>query len=64
MRLFRALRGLSQAEVAHSIGRSQAWLSQIERGYLEPSSSDLDKLALALRVDASFLTKNTKRPAS
>ncbi len=36
--------------MAFRIHRSQAWLSQIERGNLEPSFLDLDKRALTPRV--------------
>ena len=41
----RLAHGLSQGIAARRIGKSQAWLSQAERGYFEPSHKDLKKIA-------------------
>lgn len=44
----RFLAGISQDEVAHSIGISQAKLSRIERGYLRPSPKEAEAIAKIL----------------
>ena len=37
LRMSRILQGLSQAELGRRIGRSMAWVSLVERGYLCPT---------------------------
>jgi len=55
--LHRRRRGLSQAAVAGLIGRSESWLSQVERGLRSVDSySALRDLARVLRVDITTLT--------
>ena len=52
----RAMKGLTQADLAKRIGRSQSWLSQIEQGTLQPSEVDQALICRTLRVtpDAIF----------
>lgn len=53
----RRRRGMSQAALARLIGRSESWLSQVERGLrLIDSHSALTALAESLRVDVTELT--------
>ena len=48
----RRRRGLSQAALAGLVGRSESWLSQVERGKRAiDSHSVLSRLAEVLRVD-------------
>ncbi len=55
--IFRRRRGLSQAAVAGLIGRSESWLSQVERGvrFVDKMSVMLD-FARVLHVDVDALT--------
>lgn len=49
--------GLSQAALAGLVGRSESWLSQVERGLRQVDShSVLLSLAEVLRVDVAELT--------
>src|SRR5215470_7044365 len=53
----RRRRGLSQAALAGLVGRSESWLSQVERGLRQVDShSVLMSLAEVLRVDVAELT--------
>ena len=53
----RRRRGLSQAVLAGLVGRSESWLSQVERGKRGVDShSVLARLAEVLRVDIEELT--------
>ncbi len=53
----RRRRGLSQAALAGLVGRSESWLSQVERGLREVDShSILTSLAEVLRVEVADLT--------
>ncbi|MEN3269270.1 helix-turn-helix transcriptional regulator [Pseudonocardia sp.] len=53
----RRRRGLSQAAVAGLVGRSESWLSQVERGLRNVDSYPvLRDLARVLRVDITALT--------
>ena len=53
----RRRRGLSQAALAGLVGRSESWLSQVERGLREVDSHTvLNALAEILRVDVAELT--------
>ncbi len=55
--LHRRRRGLSQAAVAGLVGRSESWLSQVERGLCDVDSyTALRDLARVLRVDIATLT--------
>jgi transcriptional regulator with XRE-family HTH domain len=54
---YRRRRGLSQAALAGLIGRSESWLSQVERGVRSVDRlSVLLDLARVLRVDVEALT--------
>lgn len=54
---YRRRRGLSQAAVAGLVGRSESWLSQVERGLRDVDSYRvLRDLARVLRVDVDALT--------
>lgn len=53
----RRRRGLSQAVLAGLVGRSESWLSQVERGKRDiDSHSVLTRLAEILRVDVAEIT--------
>jgi transcriptional regulator with XRE-family HTH domain len=53
----RRRRGLSQSALAGLVGRSESWLSQVERGLRQVDShSVLTALAEILRVDVTELT--------
>jgi transcriptional regulator with XRE-family HTH domain len=57
IRAYRRRRGLSQAALAHLVGRSESWLSQVERGLLPVENLGvLARLADLLRVDVRILT--------
>jgi transcriptional regulator with XRE-family HTH domain len=59
----RRRRGLSQAAVAGLVGRSESWLSQVERGLRTVDSySVLRDLARVLRVDIGTLTGSGGEP--
>jgi|SaaInlStandDraft_2_1057019.scaffolds.fasta_scaffold1061061_1 transcriptional regulator with XRE-family HTH domain len=55
IRLHRFLARKSQSDVAVVIGRSQGWVSQIERGYRKPTPEDITSIAGAIGVDPSVL---------
>ena len=58
----RRRRGLSQAVLAGLVGRSESWLSQVERGKRSVDShSVLLRLAKVLRVDVEELTGSADR---
>ena len=58
----RRRRGLSQAVLAGLVGRSESWLSQVERGKRGVDShSVLVRLAEILRVDIEELTGSADR---
>ena len=52
IRLLRVLSGLDQAEAAGRVGRTQAWLSQIECGKRRPQSREATKLGRILGREA------------
>lgn len=53
----RRRRGLSQAALAGLVGRSESWLSQVERGMRDVDShSVLMSLAAVLKVEVTELT--------
>lgn len=49
LRLKRVLVGMSQAELARRVGKSPAWLSLVERGYLRPVPDMLARLKASLK---------------
>ena len=58
----RRRRGLSQAVLAGLVGRSESWLSQVERGkHGIDSHSVLTRLAEVLRVDIEELTSSVEQ---
>ncbi|HEY4028093.1 MAG TPA: helix-turn-helix transcriptional regulator [Candidatus Dormibacteraeota bacterium] len=50
VRTYRLRRGLTQARLAHLIGRSERWLIDVERGGVDPRLSDALALARVLCV--------------
>jgi transcriptional regulator with XRE-family HTH domain len=58
----RRRRGISQAQLAHRLGRSEQWLSNIERG-VRPADrySLLNSIAGELRVPVTELTGEAPR---
>ena len=50
IRSYRLRRGLTQARLAHLVGRSERWLLDVERGDVDPRLSDAVALARVLRV--------------
>lgn len=46
--------GISQREVASAVGRSDAWMSRVAAGLLDPSLEDIDAIL-------AFLSKRTGR---
>jgi transcriptional regulator with XRE-family HTH domain len=52
----RRRRGLSQAVLAGLVGRSESWLSQVERGRRVDSHAVLTRLAEVLRIDIEEIT--------
>ena len=45
IRIYRRRRGLSQVRLAIAVGRSESWLSQVERG-----ERSVDRLSVLLKV--------------
>lgn len=58
IRKVREAKGLSQKQVALSLGMDQAQYSRIENGKTDPSFSNVTKIAKALGVDLSELFKS------
>nr|WP_184080606.1 helix-turn-helix transcriptional regulator [Nocardiopsis mwathae] len=64
IRRARRRRGLSQAALAGLVGRSESWLSQVERGKRDiDAHSVLTRMAHVLRLDITDLT-GTEAPDS
>ncbi len=62
--LYRRRRGLSQAKLAGLVGRSESWLSQVERGARPIERRGvLAELARALDIPVSELTGTTPEPS-
>jgi transcriptional regulator with XRE-family HTH domain len=57
VRAHRLRRGLTQARLAHLIGRSERWLIDVERGGVDPRLSDALALARVLRVAVDELAR-------
>ena len=51
LRIARVARRKTQAEVAANLGKTQEWLSQVERGIIRTDSYALTKLREILRPD-------------
>lgn len=58
IRKVREAKGLSQKQVAFSLGMDQAQYSRIENGKTDPSFSNVAKIANALGVDLSELFRS------
>ena len=58
VRAMRALKGLSQGQLAERLGCSQAHISRIEKGEVTPPKSDATQLARALDVTPQTLFPN------
>jgi transcriptional regulator with XRE-family HTH domain len=59
VRTYRLRRGLTQARLAHLIGRSERWLIDVERGGVDPRLSDALALARELCVAVDDLAGGT-----
>jgi transcriptional regulator with XRE-family HTH domain len=55
VRAHRLRQGLTQARLAHMIGRSERWLIDVEGGGVDPRLSDAVALARVLRVGVDDL---------
>lgn len=62
IRALRKARGLTIAELAAHLSRSNGWLSQVERGQTEPSISDLRRIATLFGIPISFFFRNDAAP--
>lgn len=60
IKLFRTNKGLSQKEIALSVGIDQAQYSRIESGKVEPTISSLEKIAEALDIKVVELFNEEK----
>lgn len=60
VRAIREERGLSQAQVAESVGFIQAWISHVEHGRRNPSWSNVVRLSSGLGVRVSELAKRAE----
>jgi transcriptional regulator with XRE-family HTH domain len=58
VRTYRLRRGLTQARLAHLIGRSERWLNDVEHGGVDPRLSDAVALARMLRVGVDDLARD------
>ena len=59
VRTYRLRRGLTQARLAHLVGRSERWLIDVERGGVDPRLSDALALARELCVAVDDLARAT-----
>ncbi len=59
VRTHRLRRGLTQARLAHMIGRSERWLIAVEAGGVDPRLSDVLALARVLSVGVNDLALAT-----
>ncbi len=50
LRTRRIVLGLPQCEVARRVGKSAAWLSLVERGYIHPPAGIFNRLKKALEA--------------
>jgi transcriptional regulator with XRE-family HTH domain len=63
VRVYRLRRGLTQARLAHLVGRSERWLVEVERGAVDPRLSDAIALARLLKVGVDELARDIAPPA-
>jgi transcriptional regulator with XRE-family HTH domain len=64
IRKLRAVRELSQEELAHRAGIDRSYLSEIENGHKSVGVVVLDDIAAALEAEVIDLFKGYKRPKS
>ena len=57
LRAAREQAGLTQAELARSVGRSQKWISKCERGERRVDIVELEDLATALQKPLHWFTR-------
>lgn len=62
LKKIRKTRGINQTELAAMIGTSQQLISRWEKNDVEPSKKYLERLSMALEVDAEELFGITKMP--
>jgi transcriptional regulator with XRE-family HTH domain len=62
LRALRALRGLSQRDLARESGVSRSYLARLELGQQDPTVSIVRKLARALAVPVAVLLEPPARP--
>lgn len=59
IRYYRKIAGLSQERLAHDAGLHRTYISGLERGLINASVKNLQKIAVVLEVDAYQLIKPT-----
>ena len=65
LKLLRMSRGLSQWELSHQTDMSQGRYSMIERGLIEPTAEERERLAQVLQAPAATLLRPAcRKPAS
>ena len=62
LRTLRKSRGLTLADLALAVGRSQGWISQVERGLSDVSISDLRRIADEFDVPIGLFFHNEDAP--
>lgn len=63
LRALRKSRGLTLTEMAHALGRSVGWVSQIERDKSDPSIDDLRAISKITDISVSSLFRQGSAPA-
>jgi Zn-dependent peptidase ImmA (M78 family)/transcriptional regulator with XRE-family HTH domain len=58
--LAREARGISQTELARRIQRTPGYVNKVERGFLEPTESQIGALSEALRYPVAFLISSER----
>jgi transcriptional regulator with XRE-family HTH domain len=64
LRALRKSRHVTLVDLAHGVGRSVGWLSQVERGLSEPTIDDLRRLAKYLSAPLSLFFGDVQAPES
>lgn len=64
VRTFRNERGMTQQQLANTVGRTQEWVSRVESGQREPRLADLDRLmsVLGFSLLPGSLSGSNSRP--
>lgn len=63
LRIYRQERGLSQEELAHRAGIDRTYISALERSVYAASIDVVDRLAVALDVEAADLLRRAMPPS-